>query len=114
LYGIKNSEANPDQIPAAIRQDFISRFSDETGRLKLGLAASYQVLAELKDPQGEKFKRCETELINVMGSRNSALLNHGWSPVRSETFEALLAITLNFLDLREEELPAFPLLPQNL
>jgi hypothetical protein len=38
---------------------------------------------------------------------------HGWSPVRETVFEGMLAVTLDFLGIEAQELPALPVFPQS-
>ena len=110
--GINNSSAPPEQIPEALREEYTRRFLDpEQGVLKFGLDASYRLLAAFEEPLGAAYLRRERELSQLLGARNGSLMVHGWSPVKTEIFDRMLAIALDFLEMSEAELPPLPHLP---
>ena len=111
--GIDNSAATPEQVPEAFREDYVRRYLDpEKGNLRFGLMASYELLAALGQAVGERFAARRDELQAVLGARNMSLLVHGWQPVRMDTYEKLLAVTLDFLGIGRAELPGLPVLPE--
>lgn len=110
--GIDNSRATPEQIPDALRDEYVKRFLDpEEGVLKFGLDASYRLLAALGDPLGAAYLRRERELSQLLDARNGSLMVHGWSPVKSDLFDRMLGIALEFLAMEDAELPSLPRLP---
>lgn len=110
--GINNSAARPEQIPESLREEFVGRYTDaDSGTLKFGLDASYRVLAALGAPVGERYRAREVELRGLLEQRNNSILVHGWKPIRSEVFNGMLAITLDFLGLTMDKLPDLPTLP---
>jgi hypothetical protein len=107
--GIDNSAAQAEQIPEALRESYVARYQDDSdGSLRFGLDASFRLLEALGDPLGGKYLACEKDLSGVLGVRNSSLMVHGWAPVKEETFNKMLEITLGFIDLQEEQLPDLP------
>ncbi|CAK0766230.1 TIGR02710 family CRISPR-associated protein [Gammaproteobacteria bacterium] len=116
--GIDNSAARPEQIPEPLRDEYVRRYTDteHDGKhggvlLHFGLFASYSLLSALGEPVGERYRTHEAELRNLLGERNASLMVHGWKPIRSETFNSMLATTLNFLDLAKDDLPKLPVFP---
>jgi CRISPR-associated protein (TIGR02710 family) len=110
--GIDNSAAEPGQIPEGLREEYVARYLDEgSGRLRFGLHASYQLLAALEAPVGQRYRARERELADVLAIRNMSLMAHGWAPIKGEVFDRLLAITLDFLGLEEADLPRLPHFP---
>ena len=82
------------------------------GTLRFGLHASYALLDALGHPLGRRYAARAAELRDVLAVRNNSLLVHGWCPVDEATFQRLLSITLDFLQLGVEELPKLPSLPE--
>ena len=111
--GVDNSNASPEQIPEPLREEFRARYFDPaTGTLRFGLHASYALLDALGHPLGRRYAARAAELRDVLAVRNNSLLVHGWCPVDEATFQRLLSITLDFLQLGVEELPKLPSLPE--
>lgn len=109
--GIDNSGAKAEQLPATLREGYVQRFQDpESGLLRFGLDASYRLLDALGDPLGKKYMEREKDLSAVLGIRNSSLMVHGWTPVKEDTFDKMLLITLAFIEMTEEQLPKLPAL----
>jgi hypothetical protein len=110
--GINNSEAQPDQIPEPLRDEYVRCFSDpNTAALQFGFDASYRLLAALGARVGERYQVRERELDKLLRERNNSLLVHGWKPIRETVFDDMLAIALDFLGIPEDELPHLPVLP---
>jgi CRISPR-associated protein (TIGR02710 family) len=113
VRGINNSSASPEQIPEALREEYSRRFldSEDEGVLRFGLDASYRLLAALQEPLGAAYLRRERELSQLLGARNGSLMVHGWSPVKTDVFDRMLGIALDFLGMEQGELPTLPFLP---
>jgi CRISPR-associated protein (TIGR02710 family) len=111
--GIDNSGARADQLPEALRGDYAMRYRDpESGLLKFGLMASYDLLQALGQPVGQRFAARREDLRAVLNVRNMSLLVHGWEPVREDVYERMLAVTLDFLGLERAALPQLPQFPE--
>jgi CRISPR-associated protein (TIGR02710 family) len=110
-YDIKTNCVRPDQVPERLRERYKCLYQDpdkpEDG-LRLGLQASYHLLAELKDELGMKYLQYENELNRVLNARNQSRLAHGTEPVKSETYHKLREIIMVFAEAKEEDLPIFP------
>jgi CRISPR-associated protein (TIGR02710 family) len=108
-FGIDNSRTQIEQIPESLREEYTKRYQVREGNyLQYGLLASYRLLNELKHPVGNHYQTRQTELENILDIRNHSLMAHGWNPIDSEVFEKLLKVTLEFLEIREDEIPTFP------
>lgn len=111
--GIDNSACRPEQLPEPLREDYARRYRDpESGLLKFGLMASYELLQALDRPVGQRFAARREDLRAVLNVRNMSLLVHGWQPVREDVYEKMLAVTLDFLELEREALPQLPVFPE--
>lgn len=106
-YGIDNSNIDPDMVPETAREG-LSASRDASGLIRIGLQKSFYLLDALGDPLGKKYLAHEAELKKSLETRNLSLLAHGYNPVSDDACKTLFAIALDFLDLREEELPRFP------
>ncbi|MGB9521144.1 MAG: TIGR02710 family CRISPR-associated CARF protein [Anaerolineales bacterium] len=112
-YKIKNGNVRIDQIPQSIREEYLQKYADRdnpNNGLKLGLEASYKLLAALEDDIGKKYQVQEKELRKVLYARNQSRLAHGTNPVDEDTYHQLWKIILDFGEIESKELPAFPVL----
>jgi len=110
-HQIKTSAARVEQIPLALRDEYVRCYSDPGSPdkgLRLGLQASYQLLAALGDELGLLYVQHEGELNKVLNARNQSRLAHGTQPVRPEIYARLRGIIMNFAGIEEHELPRFP------
>lgn len=78
--------------------------------MRIGLERSFQLLVALGDPLGEVYNRHETALLRALEARNKSLLAHGYTPVSEDACRKLLAVTLDLLNMKLEDLPRFPVL----
>ncbi len=110
-YRIKTGAVEAQQVPEKVRTDYVRRYGnvDQPGEpLKLGLEASYHLLADIGDDLGRKYLLTEVELNKVLLARNQSRLAHGTVPVRSDIYTKLRQIVMSFADVTEAELPRFP------
>lgn len=110
-YQIKTNAVAPSRIPEEIRGRFVRLYSDPENPdagLKLGLKASYQLLASLGDELGKKYQEYETELNKVLYARNQSRLAHGTEPIKPETYQKMRNIVLKFAEVKDDDLPHFP------
>lgn len=109
--GIKNNAVRPEQVPETIRDEYVRRHRNidkpEEG-LKIGLEASYKLLAELGDPLGQKYLANEKDIEKVLFARNQSRLAHGSEPIERETYEKLRSFVFDFLEATPNDLPHFP------
>ncbi|RLC91995.1 MAG: TIGR02710 family CRISPR-associated protein [Chloroflexi bacterium] len=108
-YQIEPSSASPQAIPATLRAEYLARYSDDKGRLRIPLYACYRLLAEQGDGLGARFlDRYEHDLKALLGERNDSILAHGDKSVREERYRELLRVVMDFIPLEEEKIPRFP------
>jgi CRISPR-associated protein (TIGR02710 family) len=108
-YGIDNSAVDLARVPEPLHEELKTCTNPhEDGKIQIPLYKSYELLAALDDPLGAAYTVQAEELRKVLGVRNMSLLAHGFAPVSEETYRKLRKITLEFLDLKVEELPRFP------
>ncbi|MGE4492689.1 MAG: TIGR02710 family CRISPR-associated CARF protein [Syntrophotalea sp.] len=111
VHDLDNSDLDLEAVPQSIRVELGECTNPrEDGKIQVPLHKSFALLRALNDPLGESYQRREAELHKVLTIRNNSLLAHGFQPVRKETYQMLLGIALEFLDLRIEDLPRFPVL----
>jgi len=103
-----NSKLTPEQIPESIREKFINKYSDEKDKvIKIGLFASYELLAALDDYIGISFiERYEKEIKPLLNKRNMSPLAHGVKPVKKDDYDKLFSLTCELLN--NEQLIQFP------
>lgn len=108
-YGIDNSKVREDVIPAAHRETVVGGVMQHfDGIYSLPLHRSFALLAALDDPLGHLYIQEENELKKVLNIRNHSLLAHGFSPVRQQTYENMLEISMRFVGIDRDTLPDFP------
>ena len=109
-HGINNSNCRPEQLPDTLREEYQARYSDEHGRLRFGLQATYRLLAELGDEVGIRFSDVEADLNRLLPLRNESILGHGTIPIKENNFEELFAVGLRLMNWQESDLTVFPVL----
>lgn len=110
-YDTRNHDVRPDQLPEPIRDEYISRYgssSDAITTMKLGLQASYRLLAALEDDLGLLYIAREKEVDDLLYTRNQSRLAHGNVPVKESTYSKMREIVFDFARINEDELPGFP------
>jgi len=109
-HSIDNSKMPADQIPASMKTA-LGIAQDEQASIPLGLDASYQLLKHLEDPVGTRYAQKADELAKLLEIRNNSLMVHGWKTIKPETFDRMLELTLQFLDINAQDLPELPSFP---
>ncbi len=109
-YGIDNSNLDPAMIPDATLREELTRqcLDPHSGRLRIPLHKSYELLGALDDPLGHTYAARSEELRNVLNIRNMSLLAHGFAPVKKDTYDLLLQLALAFSGVDADDLPVFP------
>lgn len=108
-YGIDNSRCRPEQLPDELQADYTRKYLEpQTRTLKFGLQATFALLIAKSDPIAERYNRCQAELEKLLPLRNESILGHGTTPISRENCESLLALTLNLLNILENDLTRFP------
>ncbi|MDI6697107.1 MAG: TIGR02710 family CRISPR-associated CARF protein [Anaerolineales bacterium] len=112
-HNIKANNVRPEQIPENLREDYVRRLTDRKNPksgLRLGLQDSYYLLAEINDELGQNYLERENEINEILNARNQSRLAHGTEPVRPDVYEKLRKIIMSFADIKEDDLPKFPIM----
>jgi CRISPR-associated protein (TIGR02710 family) len=96
------SEVPEEEIPEALRADYIKRYRDESdGKIKLPLLAIFNLLAEVKHPRGLAFLEQEEKMRGVLAARNSSILAHGLTPIGEKAYQSLNNLLRENLGVRD-------------
>lgn len=114
-HGVTASRVRPDQVPEALREEFVRLYNrpDERGgiRLKLPHYAAYRLLKTLQDEIATRYFAREQEVKAVLDQRNASILAHGDRPVGKEVYQRLFPLVCEVAGVPVGELPCFPTLP---
>lgn len=100
--GLSTSAVTPDCLPPELKEEYMSRYqSPETGKLQLGLFATFRLLHALDDPAGFEFMANQDAFTKVLFARNQSVLAHGVLPVTKETFETFRNLLRNSFQIQE-------------
>ena len=101
-YGLNTEDVKEDMIPEPVRPNY-EAFRERTGKIQLGLVASYNLLADLGEDVGKRFvedhQKKKSALKAALGMRNNSILAHGFTPVGQEGYAKLIALARRYLDL---------------
>lgn len=106
-YGIDNSSIDLSLVPEST-YEMLGVTQCEAGCIRIALQKSFYLLDALQDPLGQQHRTYEKKLNNTLEARNMSLLAHGYRPVSEKNCTELFEIALTFLNVRKENLPAFP------
>ncbi len=111
-HGLDNGNLELGRIEdQALREELAMQCTDSRdGRVKLPLHRSFKLLQALGDPLGSRYTARENDLRNLLNIRNDSLLAHGFKNVDEKTFVGMLALALEFLGMKSDDLPTFPVL----
>jgi len=85
-------------LPEPLQADYEARRESPEGRIKLGLRAAYELLAQLEDPLGQLYQQRQPRLLNVLQQRNASILAHGLEPIGETRWQAMRQITADFIN----------------
>jgi len=115
FYGIDTSDVDPNKVPLSIREEIKSKyFNEDKKKIKIAQYASYLVLREIEKEKGIKkyghkyFEKEKTLIKEIMNYRNLSIIVHGDNPIDKRKYERAWKNILEFLDIKEENLPVFP------
>lgn len=109
-FKCNNSQVKPEMVPAILREDFARRYKDRnSGKLKLPLQATFQLLKELDHPTGKRFFKHHKKIKDIQSSRNKSILAHGIEPVTDRAVASIFATVSEFVRFTDEH--DFPRLP---
>jgi CRISPR-associated protein (TIGR02710 family) len=109
-HGVESTEKVPiDSVPEPLRSELQPRVKD--GVVALGLQDDYELLAGLKDPLAETFKKANLNgTKSPLVARNKSILAHGFERISQNALNSLWTATLALAGVQEESLPFFPTL----
>ena len=70
----------------------------------------YHKLAELNDPAGKRFIQCEKKLTTTLFDSENSIIGNGITSVGRNEFYILFNLTLQIMNLKENDLTIFPVL----
>jgi CRISPR-associated protein (TIGR02710 family) len=104
--GCYNDKVNPKIIPEQIRDDFVRRYKDANGKLKIPLTATFEILKAKNHEAGLRFFEKQKEIKNIQSNRNYSILAHGIKPVTQKAAESIYQTVSDFV--RPEIILDFP------
>ena len=93
-FDINSSNVDVDKLDSTLKEKY-GKIVGKNGKIKLGLAKDYELLADMGDDFGDKFAE-NNRLMDLLTNRNESILAHGLSVVSSEVFHELYGITMEF------------------
>jgi len=113
-FGIDTSDVKIEKIPQNLRSEYLSKYGEKHGinqKVKIPLMASYRLLKELGSEIADKFfESYDKEIRPILDTRNYSILAHGFQSVDEKIFNKLFEVILKFSQVKEEDLPKFPIL----
>jgi len=101
-YQINAGSVEPEQLPEILRDEYRRLYTnDHSGKIQLGLTASYRLLRELGSVIGTKFSENEKRLLDIQSNRNHSILAHGLAAVSKEVYEKLYAFLGELWDIKQ-------------
>lgn len=92
-FGIGTSNVPPETIPETIRSSYRAKYAtkDKQGKeiLRLGLDATFTVLAEAKVEAGLHYVKHRDKIKDILRERNDSILAHGSQPVTDKKYARL-------------------------
>lgn len=107
-YSINSSCVHNNEIPKKLRKEWLCRL-EEKETIKLALQDDFMLLNALKDNLGKRFiEKGLDKKESQLGLRNSSILAHGFTPIGEKSYKQLWDITVDILEMKNEELLKFP------
>ena len=108
--GCENHRVPPEKVPDTLREEFVRKYKDKhTGKLKLPLQATFQLLCEVSHPAGKRFFEKQKKIKNIQSNRNRSILAHGINPVSDGAVQSIFHTVSNFVQFND--VYDFPRLP---
>ncbi|MGE0827503.1 MAG: TIGR02710 family CRISPR-associated CARF protein [Candidatus Binatia bacterium] len=107
LCNAETSNFPIEEIPEALREDFVRRYRDEKDKkIKLSLEATYRVLQEKGNEVGRRFFQDQGRFSNLQQARNQSILAHGMIPLEEKRVRELLEFVTTLIPTHDA--PQFP------
>jgi len=94
---IETADLNLKKIPQHLKNKY-EKYKDKDGKIKLSLHKSHELLGDLKDAMGMKFRE-DKEIRKILGLRNNSILAHGFHPVNQKGYEHCLNLVLEYVSM---------------
>jgi len=102
-YGLRSGDLALEKVPETLRAAMEQHRNTRDGKVKIGLAAVYGLLAALGSSLGAAYE-ADKDLPGLLKTRNESILAHGTRPVSPE---ACLHFCQRVLSLLDREIPGF-------
>ncbi len=110
-HQLKSWDVHMDQLPAKIQETCRTRYlNDIDGKYRLPLFAQFEVLAELDDPLGQRFRTEWPKVKSLFDAADHAILGSGFESLKAERFHQLFNVTVKLTGIAISDLPIFPTL----
>ncbi|MBI4444692.1 MAG: TIGR02710 family CRISPR-associated protein [Acidobacteria bacterium] len=116
-HGISTSDVRLERIPGKLRAEYERRYTqiEETPdgmarKVRIGAIQALELLAELQDPVGRRYREIQKQLTGHLADRNRSILAHGFVPMREANFQGIFQDALYLLGAGESDLWRFPIL----
>ncbi|MEM4397185.1 MAG: TIGR02710 family CRISPR-associated CARF protein [Candidatus Woesearchaeota archaeon] len=90
-YNINSSNLEVKKLPEYLREKY---FKEDV----LALCKKYDILHDLNNELGKKFKEKEEELKKILDARNNSILAHGLNSITKEQYEKFANIVKEFIN----------------
>ena len=94
--GLLTGDLAIENLPAELQEPYRAQ-QERDGKIKLGLRASFDLLAELKHPVGLIWLEQKHRIIDQLTIRNNSLFAHGFQPITFQSWHALNSTLASFL-----------------
>lgn len=117
-YGISTADVDPYLIPDYVRNEYVKRFTDEDGKLRIPLFAAHKLICNLGDDVwNDWFVKNESLIRRFLQLRNFSFYAHGLKAVDEETFHRvtpMLGALKEILLKLEPDMENFRQLPRSI
>ena len=103
--GIDTSDVDIEKLPIRIQEIYLKKkeASIDDGKLKLALMNAYDLLADLENPVGLRWRDQRSSILDSLKIRNHSLFAHGFSPISYSDWKKILGALGSFLQQAIDE-----------
>lgn len=87
--GIRTGDLDLQLLPEDLRATYEAKRAGPKNSIQLGLTDSFDLLAALGHPVGQKWQTQRASFVNALQTRNHSLLAHGFTPVSFSNWQQL-------------------------
>jgi len=96
--GLMTDAINIELLPSDLKETYRVKEGLD-GKVKLGLTASYELLAQLNHPIGSIWKEQKHRIVDQLKIRNNSLFAHGFQPISYQAWQSLKTTLGGFLQV---------------